>query len=135
MRKHIKTIISIVLCVVALVWIIPTVFVKTTVSEIKEYELIQSVGAADKYKITFSYQRDGETKTGSYTAKYGHNYAPLIGEQGACYYLTIPPYFVFTGKPGSPISPLLLLVASAIVYLFKFPKFLKKKEKSDENQA
>ncbi len=135
MRKHTKTIFSIVLCVVAVVWLIPTVFVKTTVSEIKEYELIKSVGAADKYKITFSYQRAGETKTGSYTAKYDHNYVPLVGEQSVCHYLTIPPYPVFTGTPSSPLPPLLLLIASALVYLFKCPKFLRKKEKSDESQA
>ncbi len=135
MKKHIKAITCIALCIIAIVWMIPTVFVKTTISEIKEYELVRSSAAIDTYKITFSYQQGDKIKTGKYTAKYNQNFIPLVGEQDVCHYLTIWPYPVFKGTAPSPVPPLLLLIVSALIYVCKTPKFLRKKEKCDDPNA
>lgn len=133
-KKHLKTILSVLICVVAAIWLIPTVFVKTTVCEIKSYELVDSKGIIDTYKITYNYSRNNEIKTGTYAAKYHQNFIPMVGEQGVCHYHTFPPYLVFKGDAPSPVLPLVLFAVGVLIYVGKRPKFLRKKEKANESQ-
>ncbi len=136
MKLHIKTIIAILLCVIAVLWLIPTIFVETTVCEIKSYELVKSAQGVDTYRITFTYERGGKILEGSYKAKYDSRFIPLVGEQDACHYLTFPPHPVFTGDAPSPVPPLVTLVIGVLVYVIDFKKFFKKKkEKVNVPQA
>jgi len=135
MRIHIKTAIAILLCVIAVIWIIPTIFVKTTISEIKSYELVKSDGEVDTYRIVYAYNRDGKTLEGSYKAKYFSEYIPLVGEEGVCHYLTIPPYLVFKGDAPSPVPPLVLLVIGVLVYVIDFKKIYEKTVKKNVSKA
>lgn len=134
MKKNFKVILSILVCAVALIWLIPTVFVTSTVCEIKDYELVDSKGTVDTYKITYAYSRNEQIKTGTYTAKYHQSFIPMVGEQEVCHYLTIPPYLVFKGDAPSPVPPLVLLAIGVLIYVGKRPKFLRKKETKNESQ-
>ncbi|MBR5782664.1 MAG: hypothetical protein IKY33_00390 [Clostridia bacterium] len=133
MKKNLKSIIALAVCIVALLWLILTVFVQTTVSEIVSFELVESKTVEDIYKITYAYQRDGQTLQGSYKTAYNKENIPLVGEQGVCHYLKFPPYSVSNGDAPTPVTPLVLLAIGAIIYVGKLPKFLKKKEKSNES--
>lgn len=135
MRIHIKTAIAILLCVIAVIWIIPTIFVKTTISEIKSYELVKSDGKVDTYRITYTYNRGDEALEGSYKAKYFSEYIPLVGEEGVCHYLTIPPYLVFKGDAPSPVPPLVLFVIGVLVYVINFKKIYEKMVKKNVSKA
>ena len=130
--KKLKSILSILLCVVAVLWLVPTICVETTISEIKSYELAQSGASEDTYEITYTYERNSQIYEGTYTDQYGKDFVPLIGEQGVCHYLTIAPYPVFNGDAPSPVPPLVLFAVGLLVYICKVPKFLKKKEQTQD---
>ena len=137
MKKRTKTVIAVILCVIALLWLVPSVFVKTTKCEFTGFELLASDENSNTYNIVFSYQADGQTKMGSYPAVYGIDQQPIIGEQGVCHYHTFPPYMAFEGDPPTPVTPLLLFALGVLIYIGKKPKFLskKKEESTDEQQA
>ena len=135
MKLPIKTIIAIILCVIAVIWMIPTVCVQTTISRISSYELIHSGETVDTYRIVYTYERGEKTFEGSYKAKYNNDFIPLMGEENVCHYMTLPPYPVFTGDAPSPVPPLVLLVVGVLVYLLDFKKIFKKKEKQNVPQA
>ena len=135
MRIHIKTPVAILLCVIAVIWMIPTVFVRSTISEIKSYELIKSEQNADTYRIIYTYERDGKTLEGSYRAKYLPEYVPMVGEEDVCHYLTLPPYPVFRGDAPSPVPPLVLLVIGVLVYVIDFKKIYEKMVKKNVSKA
>lgn len=135
MKIHIKTLIAIILCAVAVIWMIPTIFVKSTISQIASYELIKSGETTDTYRIIYTYERDGKTLEGSYKAKYLTEFIPLVGEEAVCHYLTLPPYPVFRGDAPSPVPPLVLLIVGVLIYVIDFKKFFKKKEKKNVSQA
>ena len=135
MRIHIKTAIAILLCAIAVIWIIPTIFVKTTISEIKSYELVKNEQNVDTYRIIYTYERNGKTLEGSYKAKYFSEYVPLIGEEDVCHYLTLPPYPVFGGNAPSPVPPLVLLIIGVLVYVIDFKKIYEKTVKKNVSKA
>jgi len=133
--KQIKNITTLIVCIISVLWLIPTVFVQTSISEIKSYELIKNGKTEDVYRITYTYKQNGQIKEGTYKDNYGKDFKPLVGEQGTCHYWTIPPYPAFDGDAPSPVLPLILLGIGAFVYVGKYPKFFKKKEKDNESES
>ena len=74
MIKNIKIIIAALLCVTSLIWLVPTIFVETTISEIKDFELVKSEQNIDTYRITYAYERQGKVLEGHYKAKYSNRF-------------------------------------------------------------
>ena len=133
MLKKIKTILSILLCVVGVLWLLPTVFVETTQLEITDYKLTQEGEMEDTYEISFTYPRGDETETGKYITSYPKGWEPSVGGQEVCHYYTLPPFSVQVGDAASPVPPLCCIALGLLLPLLKKPRFLaKKKENNDE---
>ncbi len=136
MNKKIKTIIAVTLCIIGVLWLIPTIFVETTVLEITDYQLVQQESTSDTYEISFSYQRGDQVATGTYTRDYPKDWSPSLKGQEVCHYYTVPPFSVHTGDAPSPMPPLCCMVIGVLLPFLAIPKWLKnlfiKKENRNE---
>ena len=130
MKQKIKIIISIAICVIGVLWLIPTVFVKSAILEITDYKLISEGTLEDEYEITFSYPK-GE---GKYIQSYPKDWKPSVGGQDVCHYYTVPPFSVHTGDAPSPVTPLGCIALGILVPFIKKPKFLSKKGETNDEQ-
>ncbi len=131
MRKNIKTIIAIALCVIGVLWLIPTIFDKSTYLTITSFELAEEKHTTDVYEIHFTYPKGDTVGEGSYKESYVEDWAPAVGGQEVCHYYTCPPFSVHRGDPPSPVPPLCLIAVGLILPYLKKPKFLKKQQKED----
>lgn len=131
-KKKIKTIVAVVLIVVGILWLIPTIFVTTVQMRVTDAVVADETNVKyTGFTVTYTYQKNGQSKTGQYSVTLLKGEEPLIGEQGVCHYYNFPPYSVHLGTPKSPVPPLVtILLGIALLWIRSF-KFYRKK-KNDE---
>lgn len=120
----IKNLIGVILCIAAFVWLIPTVFVRSTVYTVCEVKLTDdSAPMQDEYTLRYTYDRAGTQMTGTTTAVYRKGEVPQIGAQGKCHYYTFLKNQVATGDAPRCVPPLCLFGVGIVVLLIdKKPK-------------
>ncbi len=134
MKINKKTIIAAVLCMIGLIWLLPTIFVQKTVLNITDFAKVEEGEIEDVFDITVQYQRGKTTADGQYREAYPKGWSPSVGGQEAGYYYTLPPFSFHTGDAPSPVPPLCCILLGVLVYVGKRPKFLNTKKEDDTNE-
>ncbi|MBQ6946660.1 MAG: hypothetical protein IJN42_01315 [Clostridia bacterium] len=137
MKIKIKTILAILLCVVGVIWLIPTVFVQKVPFTITDFELVGGNEFEDEFEIQFTYPKGDKIESDVYTDTYPKSWTPAVGGQQVGYYFTVPPYTVHPGDAPSPVLPLCCFGLGLVTFAFNpsvFLKLFKKKEAKNNEE-
>lgn len=127
-KKKIKIILALVLLAAGILWLIPTVFVESTVLRTTGYTLTDdSDPEYNIFTVEYTYPFGKEQRTGSFTQRLYKDVTPTVGAQDVCHYYTVPPYPVFLGDAASPVPPLVCILLGILLLFIKKPKFRKNK--------
>ena len=132
-QKKLKRILAIVMIIAGVIWLVPTIFVKTVIYRTTEYTVVSESDTRTTFRVAYTYPYGDGERTAYYTDTMAKNVYPLVGEQGVCHYHTFPPHAVFLGDAKSPVPPLVCIALGALVWVFKKPKWLKRRKKEQQN--
>ena len=79
-KKKVKRILAIVLIVAGIIWLMPTVFVKTVIYRTTEYTVVEESDTHTTFRVTYAFPYGDGERTAYYTDTMAKDLYPIIGE-------------------------------------------------------